>query len=75
MQLLHGLITLNKSHKFLIVKDNMWHQVAMVVTWRCNLHELFIHLNQLIWHHHLATNFMTKQCSHIIYIYHLDITI
>ncbi len=37
MWLLHGLITLDKLHKTLIIKDNMWHQVTMAVAWRCRV--------------------------------------
>jgi hypothetical protein len=32
MQLATCLVILNKSHKILIMKDNTWHQVAMVIT-------------------------------------------
>jgi hypothetical protein len=35
--LLQCLVALNKSHKILVAKDNMWHQVAKVVAYRCNV--------------------------------------
>ncbi len=37
IQLLHGLITLDKLHKTLTIKDNMLHQVIMAVTWKCKV--------------------------------------
>jgi hypothetical protein len=45
----------------------MWHQVTKVVAKRYNLHELFIHPNQLMWPD-FATDSMTQKCSLIIYI-------
>jgi hypothetical protein len=31
MHLLQGLITLDKLHKILVAKDNMWCQITMVI--------------------------------------------
>jgi hypothetical protein len=39
-----------------MTKDNMWHQVAKAIA-----HELFIHPNQLMSHHHFATDFTTQK--------------
>jgi hypothetical protein len=41
---------LDKSLKILIAKDSMWHQATMAIVWKCDLHELVIHSNQLMWH-------------------------
>jgi hypothetical protein len=72
--LLQSLIISNKSYKILVIKDNKKHQVAMVVTWKCDLHEFSIYPNQHVWHHHFATNFMTTQCNlyllkHLLFTY------
>jgi hypothetical protein len=41
----------------------------MVITQEFDLYELFIHRNQLTWHHHFATNFMIQQIISLFYIY------